>query len=180
MKMQLEPESWIVDDIQRVVNVEKTTVLEDGKIRVDAPRTHKGMIFSPEFVYPDETSANQEVRDRHTRLNKAFIERDLLACLSINKETQRKTTGLTADELQKEAVNDKKDYNSWLETIKHDWEQINHEKPDLQRIVLILRNSKLIADALANPLAIDFIEIMAREERTKVKEPENRQTPEVG
>lgn len=168
--MNEQKETWIVDDIQRVVNVENFEVRADGKIHILQPRSHAGMDFAPEFVYASEEDACQEVHNRHVRLNKAFSNRDLLACLSINKEPERKSQGATDRDLSLQAKEDKESYRLWVATLKKEWEQINHEKADLQKLSQTLRNARLIKDALSNPLAIDFTEIMAREAAIKTRE----------
>ena len=160
-------EYWIVDDIQRVVNIDSCEMVEGTKLKVLSPRSHAGMVFSTEFVYTEEAAADQEISDRHTRLNNAFRNRDLLACLSINKEPERKTHGASADDLKAQAHEDKEGYKNWVTTLKKEWEAINHEKADLGKLSQTLRNARLIQDALANPLAIDFTEIMAREATLK-------------
>lgn len=165
--MNTTKKPWIVDDVQRTVEVGGFEVLEDGKIEIKLPKTHAGQIYAPEFVYATEEEAGMEIADRHTRLNQAFKSGDLLACLSINKEPSRKAEGATAKELAAQAVEDKSSYHRWVDHLKKDWEAINHEKADLQKLAQTLRNAQLIQDALSDPLAVDFTEIMAREARLK-------------
>jgi hypothetical protein len=171
-----ENELWIVDDVQQIVNVKSCEIIPsppgaEQKLVINAPESHSGMIFSTEFVYTSEDAAEREVADRHTRLNQAFSKRDLLACLSINKEPGRKTGGATAKDLVNMAEHDKESYHRWVSNLTKEWEAINHEKADLQKLSQTLRNARLIQDALANPLAIDFTEIMAREAVLKAHKP---------
>lgn len=153
---------WIVDDVQRVVCSENHTET-NGNFVIEEPPSHIGQTYSPDFVYLSEEDADSEVADRHMRLNKAFRTRDLLACLSINKEPERKSRGACKRDLTTLARGDKDDYHNWIETLKRSWEEVNGEAPDIAKLAKTLRNAQLIKEALSNPLAPDFTEIMVRE-----------------
>lgn len=164
---------WIVDDVQRVVEItdhQETNGSENPKVQINGPRSHAGQIYAKEFCYASGEAADAEVADRHTRLNKALLCRDLLLCLSIQKEPNRKSQGATANELKAFEAQDKTDYKNWVDTLKRKWEEIHHEQPEIKKLVKTLRTAQIIQEALKEDLAVEFIEIMAREGALKNRE----------
>jgi len=166
--MTSQPPFFIVDDVQQIHQIPE---MGDWSLADDILHIHSGPLggqkYHSDFVHPSEEAAKTEITNRHTRLNRAFSALDLLGCLSINKEPQRRTLGLSWQDLVQEAKKDKEQYQSWLQNLEQQWEKINHEKPDLGKLANTLKNAALIQQALQNPLAIDFIEIMSREDKLK-------------
>jgi hypothetical protein len=158
------PHFYIVDDLQQV---QKIKTKEEANHHLILNGELSGIRISKNFVYKTEKQAHQEVADRHTRLNKAFKTLDLVSCLSINKEPSRKLEGLSLEELKVLAKKDKEDYIGWLKKLEKNYEEINNEKPDLEKLAKTLKNAHLVQKALEDPLAIDFIEIMSKEAQIK-------------
>jgi hypothetical protein len=171
---------YYVDDIQRIheIDVKETKNTKSGisdqspvaPDSPDSPKTYeiasgdnKGKQISQDFLYTNQQDAHEEISDRHSRLHKAFKNINLIACLSINKEPSRKMEGLNRLELEKAAQKDEEDYKGWIKNLKKSYQEINNEKPDLEKLSKTLKNANLVKKALENPLAIDFIEIMAKE-----------------
>jgi hypothetical protein len=155
-------EHYCVDDIQRIHKVKIESMGVKNLYVVKAGEL-KGKMISGDFLYEEESQAHNEVSDRHTRLHKAFKSLDLLSCLSINKEPSRKMEGFSREDLEKFSQEDKSNYKTWLKNLKINYEEINNEKPDLEKLSKTLKNANLVKKALENPLALDFIEIMSRE-----------------
>jgi hypothetical protein len=153
---------YCVDDIQRIHQI-KADTMGDKNLFVIVSGELKGKMISGDFLYEAEDKAHQEVADRHSRLHKAFKNLDLIACLSINKEPSRKMEGYSILELENLAKEDKKNYKGWVKNLELSYEEINKEKPDLEKLARTLKNANLVKKALENPLAIEFIEIMAKE-----------------
>jgi hypothetical protein len=168
---------YCIDELQRLhrvtaKKVDNTWVIEEGEL--------KGVSISDDFLYANEDAAHLEIADRHIRLNKAFKSFDLVGCLSINKEPARKMEGHSLKSLEALAAQDKKDYKNWIKKLEKSWEEINHERPDLEKLAKTLRNANLIQNALQNPLAIDFIEIMSREAQLqKLNQKQKDSSPEM-
>jgi hypothetical protein len=163
---------YCVDDIQRIHKI-VVDPIGDTKLNIIVSGELKGKIISKDFLYLEEEQAHEEVSDRHTRLHKAFKNFDLITCLSINKEPSRKMEGYSRAELDKLAHEDKTNYKGWIKNLERSYEEINNEKPDLEKLSRTLKNANLVKKALENPLAIDFIEIMAKEaqlNKTRQKE----------
>lgn len=156
--------SYCVDDIQRVHKVEVQLIHNHYEI---LNGELVGKLVSKDFIYSTKENADLEIAQRHSKLNKAFKSFDLLACLSINKEPSRIMEGFNRLELENLAHEDKKNYKGWIKTLERNYEEINHEKPDLEKLSKTLKNANLVKKALENPLAIDFIEIMAKEAQIK-------------
>lgn len=171
--------AFIVDDIQQVIDVDgHLEVQEPGSPLLAVKRshpTHGGQIYHQAFIYATSDDADKEIADRHRRLNEAFTKRNLLLCLSINKEPARKAAGASPETLEKFVEQDQQDYKKWHDELFSQWEEVNGEKPDPLKLARTLRNAKIIEHALENPQAADFTEIMAREAILKV--PEKTPTP---
>jgi hypothetical protein len=157
---------WIVDDVQQatlITEAEKT----NARWEVIEPASHKGQVYANQFCYKTQEEANWEVTDRHHRLCQNLEKRDLLGCLSIQKEPARKSRGYTQEDLEKKAAEDAKSYHAWVKKLKDGWREINHKEPNLAELARTLKNARLIQNALKNPLAADFTEIMAREAKMR-------------
>lgn len=157
------PKGYCLNELQQIVEAEVTQSVEDSKVWVIKDGSLKGLKISKDFLYEEKSQAVTEIEGRHQRLNKAFKSLDLLRCLSINKEPARKLQGYSQKELDAIELKDKKSYKSWLDGLEKGWEEINHERPDLEKLAKTLKNANLIQKALKNPLAIEFIEIMSKE-----------------
>lgn len=157
-----ELDYYCVDDIQRIHKV-KTDTLGNRNLYVITSGELKRKMISGDFLYDSEDLAHKEVADRHSRLHNALKNLDLIACLSINKEPSRKMEGFSRQDLEKLAIEDKNNYKGWIKKLEKSYEEINKEKPDLEKLAKTLKNANLVKQALENPLAIDFIEIMSRE-----------------
>jgi hypothetical protein len=155
---------YCLNELQQIVEI--TATEDQGTLKIVSGELH-GKKIAKEFFYENKDDANKEIAERHSRLHEAFKNLDLVACLSINKEPKRKLDGLNRQELQDAATKDKKSYKNWLDKLQKSWEEINHERPDLEKLAKTLRNANLIQKALENPLAVDFIEIMAKEAKIK-------------
>jgi len=158
---------FCLNELQQIVEVQVKEDKDKQGVWVIQDGDLKGNKISQDFFYQDAEQANQEIAERHQRLHKAFKNLDLLSCLSINKEPSRKLLGLSKSDLDKLAAQDKKDYKRWLTSLEKGWEEINHERPDLEKLSKTLKNANLIQKALESPLAIEFIEIMSREAKIK-------------
>lgn len=176
MEQEKRPYYYCVDDIQRVHKV-KAETMGDKNLFVITTGELKGKMISGDFLYKEEEQAHHEIADRHTRLHKAFKTLDLIACLSINKEPSRKMVGYGHQELENLAKEDKKEYKGWVKTLELSYEEINKEKPDLEKLARTLKNANLIKKALENPLAIEFIEIMAKEAQLNKSRNLNQSAP---
>jgi chromosome segregation ATPase len=152
---------YCLNELQQIVEVEAKKIDEKRWEILTGELT--GIVISKDFFYSNKEKANAEIADRHHRLHEAFKGLDLLKCLSINKEPHRKMEGKSKLELEALALEDRKSYKNWLSGLEKGWEEINHERPDLEKLSKTLKNANLIQRALENPLAIEFIEIMAKE-----------------
>lgn len=176
MRMKTKGSSYYcVDDLQRIHQV-NTDTLGNRNLHVIVSGELKGKMMSGDFLYEHEQLAHKEIADRHSRLHQSFKSLDLVACLSINKEPSRKLEGFSRLELIELAEEDKTNYKGWIKNLERSYEEINNEKPDLDKLAKTLKNANLVKKALENPLAIDFIEIMAKEavlnKRKLLKSPE--------
>jgi hypothetical protein len=158
---------YCLNELQQIVEVNVIQNKENPNVWDIKTGALGGLKISKEFLYEDESQARTEIELRHQRLNKAFKSLDLLKCLSINKEPARKLQGYSQDELNTIELKDRKSYKNWLNGLEKGWEEINHERPDLDKLSKTLKNANLIQKALKNPLAIEFIEIMSKEAKLK-------------
>jgi hypothetical protein len=60
--------------------------------------------------------------------------------------------GYSILELENLAKEDKKNYKGWVKNLELSYEEINKEKPDLEKLARTLKNANLVKKALENPL----------------------------
>jgi hypothetical protein len=157
---------YCLDETQEIHQVEAAKAGNLWAI-LNGPDHLVGKTLAAEFLHKSEEKAREEIEDRHRRLNLAFKSADLVGCLSIHKEGERKLLGAGKEDLERLAKEDKDHYRGWLENLEKSWTKANHEAPDLEKLAKTLRNHALIKEALSEPLAIDFIEIMAKEAKIR-------------
>lgn len=178
-----EKTAFIVDDINQIreITIEKEILRENHCDKQDhnkkrdiqndtrlLVKTKEGKTYHihPNYVHQSEEQAHQEVELWHTRLHKALLKRDLIGCLSIQKEPERKINlSLSPQELEGWKVKDRNNYKLWREQLESRWTTIHEGKLDPEILIRTLRKSLVINDALKNPLSAEFIEIVAGELR---------------
>lgn len=184
----MKTNAFIVDDLKQVVEVKVGATCDPQKPLVEVT-TKEGVTYKihPSFIHKEAEAAHQEVAQWHTRLHQALIKKDLVGCLSIQKEAERKIQfSLSPEELEQYALEDKRNYHQWRETVVNRWAAVNDGKRDVENLIKTLRRGVVIRDALNEPLAQDFIEIAAREfklgivmspstEPARLEEPEQNQ-----
>jgi len=173
----MNTKGYCLDETQALVEIEAYKDKNSWIISEAQDASLLGKRLAEEFFHKTTDAAVAEVEDRHRRLNIAFKSLDLVGCLSIHKESERKFQGRTKEELKQLAKDDKEHYREWLENLEKSWTKINKGQPDLEKLAKTLRNHALVQEALSEPLAIDFIEIMAEEAR--IKKSREKNTPEM-
>jgi hypothetical protein len=180
----MKQKEFIVDDLQRVIEVTGATFPEEkapfqlAYKEIKKP-SHQGQRYHPSFIYKTEEEAMGEITDRHKRLSEALTKRDMVGCLSINKEPYRKSLGFSKKELEDAANQDKARYKEWVESLELRYREIHKENPDHIKLAKTLKMASAISNALQEPLALDFIEIMDRMARIEKAKEKSKEEPSL-
>lgn len=175
--MKSTEKAFIVDDLQQIVEVTGELFPEEKQpftlaYKEISKPSHRGQRYHPSFVYKTKDEAIGEISDRHKRLSEAVNRRDMVGALSVNKEPFRKSLGFSKKELEAAAQQDQARYKEWVNTLERRYKEVHKEAPDHIKLAKTLKMAAAIENALEEPLALDFIEIMdqlARIERAKTK-----------
>jgi hypothetical protein len=128
-----------------------------------------GTVIHSDFVHGSEDTANHESRDRHVRLHRHISDGDLIGAFSVLRESDRIRRGMSRRDLEERADKDAERYNSWVKTLKHQWQSLTGRAPELAEVVASLKAMPALSAALKSADAKDFLVILEAQTRKAAK-----------